>query len=108
MKDHFKEIVIIALLALGIVVVCVVGCRDFVCKVQWGLVPVYIASHDIAPRTKITDYDLLEISIPKAYLMDYAYTDNKIFLGNIQIYRGDSSGIAIYNRGKDEKITRCA
>lgn len=52
------------------------------------LTQTYIASKDIAPRSEIKESDLLEIKIPKDYLMDYAYTNKNDIVGKYTEIQG--------------------
>ena len=53
-----------------------------------GLTAVYIASKDIPPRTKITQEYLTEISVPRAYIQDYAYVSKDDIIGKYTEIQG--------------------
>ena len=48
----------------------------------------YIAANDIAPRSEITEDDLIEIQIPNDYLMDYTYTNKSDIVGKYTEIQG--------------------
>lgn len=53
-----------------------------------GLTQVYIASKDIPPRTRITPEYLTEISVPKAYIQDYAFASKEDIIGKYTEIQG--------------------
>ena len=62
-----------------------------------GLTSVYIAACDIPPRTKITEDYMQEISVPKAYVQEYAYISEGDILGKYtQIYGMIPAGSLFY------------
>lgn len=54
---------------------------DFRSQQKLQLVKTYVASHDIPPRTKIQEGDVLEMVLPKSYLGDYAVHDIHSIIG---------------------------
>lgn len=57
-------------------------------RISMDLVPAYVASHDIPPRTKITESDLTVIRIPSAYLAGGTYTQKEDILGKYTEIQG--------------------
>ena len=57
-------------------------------RITMDLVPAYVASHDIPPRTKITASDLTEIRIPSAYLAPGTYRRKEEILGRYTEIQG--------------------
>ncbi len=61
------------------------------------LKPTWIASHDIPPRTRISEEDLMEVQIPAAYMLDYTLSDKKDILGKYTDIQGKiPAGSAFY------------
>ena len=54
---------------------------DFRSQQKLQLVKTYVASHDIPPRTKIREEDMLEIVLPESYLGTYAERDRQSIVG---------------------------
>ena len=57
-------------------------------RITMDLVPVYVASHDIPPRTKIKASDLTMIRIPSAYLASGTYRQKEDILGKYTEIQG--------------------
>ncbi len=57
-------------------------------RITMDLVPAYVASHDIPPRTKITASDLTVIRIPSAYLAPGTYRRKEEILGRYTEIQG--------------------
>ncbi|MGB4984327.1 MAG: SAF domain-containing protein [Erysipelotrichaceae bacterium] len=70
---------------IGFIILLVVLVNVFVFKVvldkKIDLIKVPVANKDIKPRTKISKNDLTYIDIPKAYVNDSAYIDDKDIIG---------------------------
>lgn len=56
--------------------------------VRLGLKETYIAAHDIAPRTKITESDLIPVRISERYLADHAYCEKSDIIGKYTEIQG--------------------
>ena len=56
--------------------------------VKLDLCQTYIASHDISPRTKITETDLIPVRISGRYLSDHAYTQKEDIIGKYTEIQG--------------------
>ena len=62
-----------------------------------NLTPVYVASRDIPPRTKLQEEDLLETEIPAAYLLDHTITEKEDIIGMYTDIQGKiPAGSAFY------------
>lgn len=55
---------------------------------QIQLQKTYVAAKDIAPRTKISENDLIEIEVPKAYLQDYTFVEKEDIIGKYTEIQG--------------------
>ena len=53
-----------------------------------SLQPACIAARDIPPRTRISEEDVIEISVPKEYLMDHTYTEKADIIGKYTEIQG--------------------
>ncbi len=57
-------------------------------RITMDLVPAYVASHDIPPRTRVTASDLTVIRIPSAYLAPGTYRQKEEILGKYTEIQG--------------------
>lgn len=55
---------------------------------QIQLQKTYVAAKDISPRTKISESDLIEMEIPKAYLQDYTFLEKEDIIGKYTEIQG--------------------
>ncbi len=55
---------------------------------QIQLQKTYVAAKDISPRTKISESDLIEIEVPKAYLQDYTFVEKEDIIGKYTEIQG--------------------
>ncbi len=55
---------------------------------QIQLQKTYVAAKDISPRTKISESDLIEIEVPKAYLQDYTVVEKEDIIGKYTEIQG--------------------
>lgn len=78
------EVLLLGIL-VGVVLIAGVKVRA---KQIIGLQTVYIAGHDIAPRTRIREEDLLEIQIPEAYLVPNAAREKAEIVGRYTDIQG--------------------
>ncbi|MCR5229571.1 MAG: hypothetical protein K6D03_05550 [Solobacterium sp.] len=65
----------------------------------------YIASKDILPRTKISESDLIEISVPAGYLLDYSVNDKTQIIGKYTDIQGKIPAGSVFYKSMlyDEK-----
>ena len=88
MRQKFiGRILCISLVSAAILLVIAVGFHVRL-KSQLDLKKTYIASKDIKPRTKITEADLIEISVPSSYLQDYTYVEKEDIIGKYTEIQG--------------------
>ena len=89
MKDeHFiLKLGLILLSITGIVVLILIGINVRT-KYMINLQKTYIASHDILPRTKISENDLLEIYVPYEYIGEYTYNTKEEIVGKYTEIQG--------------------
>lgn len=57
-------------------------------NLELNLQTVFVASHDIMPRQRIGESDLIEMKLPEAYLDDYVYRDKEEILGRYTDIQG--------------------
>ena len=76
----WKKMVLTIGCAAMLVMLCVFGIRIYAAR-QINLVSTWMAAHDIAPRTKIEEDDLVSVKVPSAYLSDAAVMKKEEIIG---------------------------
>ncbi|MDO4199101.1 MAG: SAF domain-containing protein, partial [Erysipelotrichaceae bacterium] len=68
-----------------------------------GFEKVYVASHQLSQRTKISEEDLKEIEVPKGYVSEDVYTDINDILGKyVKLSYSIPKGSLIYRNAVEE------
>ncbi len=78
----------LALLLAGLILVCLGIGFSLRLQMELHLVTTYVASHDLPPRTLVTEEDLLEIEVPQAYLQGYTYNRKEDIIGKYTDLQG--------------------
>lgn len=86
-QQTIRQIAAVFLSALAIGICLLIALRIYV-RNTLHLTKAYVASHDILPRTKILEEDLVEVQIPEDYLMEDSYRDKEKILGKYTDIQG--------------------
>ena len=78
----------ICVVVLLLICVTSVGIFHVLLQQKLDLTTTYIAAHNIAPRTQITESDLIEVEVSNAYLLDYTYIDKEDIIGKYTDIQG--------------------
>lgn len=99
----FKKILIIACSTIVLVVGIFFGIRYY-SRYSIGYTSVYVASHNISQRTKISEVDLEKIDVPKDYLKDVYVNKDDIIGKYVKLSYSIPKGSLIYKGVLEEDI----
>lgn len=93
----WKKMVLTIGCAAMLVMLCVFGIRIYAAR-QINLVSTWMAAHDIAPRTKIEEDDLVSVKVPSAYLSDAAVMKKEEIIGRYTDLQGKIPAGSLFYR----------
>lgn len=103
-KEIWMKIAYICCISLLLIIVTIYGIQ-FKIKKELNLVTTFIAAHDISPRTKITEKDLIEVEVPHAFLLDFSINNKAELIGKYTDIQGKIPAGSIFYKSMlyDEK-----